>query len=227
MRNVDEFIQKNVEKSIQPQMYEIANELWDLLVVLDKKGYVRKKLYENVEEKRETYISVGKNCDRILSALNKFCDLYLDDDKRKKFFDFMRENEFTDPDLGHLLIVQLIFDFLLISESFKNLLIFVLKFSPKIPLGTFFKKLERITHETGASQKIAKRIDIDLRNSLAHFTFKSAEATIYSYNPVKKDNYWILKETKIKPSDLLEKIRNQRLIRGILFSIIVDWYGLP
>jgi len=37
MRNVDEFIQKNVEKSFQPQIYEIANELCDLLVVLDKK----------------------------------------------------------------------------------------------------------------------------------------------------------------------------------------------
>ncbi len=84
MQNVDEFIQKNVEKSFQPQMYEIANELWDLLVVLDKKGYVRKKLYQNVEEKRETYISVGKNCDKILSALNKFCDLYRDEDKKKK-----------------------------------------------------------------------------------------------------------------------------------------------
>ena len=60
MRNVDKFIQKNVEKSFQPQMYEIANELCDLLVVLDKKCYFRKKLYQNVEEKRETYISVGK-----------------------------------------------------------------------------------------------------------------------------------------------------------------------
>jgi len=225
MRNVDEFIQKNVEKSIQPQMYEIANELWDLLVVLDKKGYVRKKLYENVLEKREIYISVGKNCDRILLALNKFCDLYLDDDKREKFLDFMREYEFTDPDLGHLLIVQLIFDFLLVSESFKNLLIGVLKFPPITTLGKLFEKLESITHETGASQKIAKRIDVDLRNSLAHFTFKATEATIYSYNHVKKDNNWILKETKIKPSDLLEKIHNQSLMRGILFSVIVDWYG--
>ena len=139
----------------------------------------------------------------------------------------MREYEFTDPDLGHLFLVQLIFDFLLISESFENLLIFVLKkFSPKTTLGTLFTKLEKITNESGASQKIAKRIDFDLRNSLAHFTFKASEATIYSYNPVKKDNYWILKETKIQPSDLIEKIRNQSLIRGILFSVIVDWYGL-
>jgi hypothetical protein len=226
MRNVDEFIQKNVEKSFQPQMYEIANELWDLLMVLDKKGYVRKKSYQNIEEKRDVFVSVGKNCDRILSTLNKFCDLYLYEDKRKKFLEFMKECEFTDSDLAHLFLVQLIFDFLLVSESFKNLLTYVLDFSPKITLGKLFKKLEKITNETGESQRIAKRIDINLRNSLAHFTFKASEETIYSYKHIKKDNYWTLKETKIHPSELIEKILNQSLLRGILFSVIADWYGL-
>ena len=134
----------------------------------------------------------------------------------------MRKYQFSDADLEHLLDVQLIFDFLLISESFRNLLISILKFRPILTLRQLFKELEKLTRKTGESQKIANRIDIDLRNSLSHFTFKEAEATIYCYNPVKKDNYWILKETKIKPSDLLEKIYSQSLMRRILFHIIVD-----
>jgi hypothetical protein len=226
MRNVDEFIQKNVETSFQPQMYEIAEELWDLLVVLDKKDYVRKDLFQNNEKKLQIFRSVGKNCDRILSAHNKFFELFIDEGKRKKFLDFMREFEFTDPDLGHIFIVQLIYDFLLVSESFKNILIFVLGVKPKTTLGQLFKKLERITKDTGEAKKIAERIDIDLRNSLAHFTFKASEETIYYYNHENENGKWILKEMEIKPYELIEKIQNQSIIRGILFSVILDWYGL-
>jgi hypothetical protein len=226
MRNVDEFIQKNVETSFQPQMYEIAEELWDLLVVLDKKGYVRKNLFQNNKENLQIFRSVGKNCDRILLAHNKFFELFIDEVKRKKFLDFMREFEFTDPNLGHIFIVQLIFDFLLVSESFKNILIFVLDIKPRKTLGQLFKKLERITKDTGEAKKIAERIDIDLRNSLAHFTFKASEATIYYYNHENENGKWILKEMEIKPYELIKKIQNQSIIRGILFSVVLDWYGL-
>lgn len=226
MRNVDEFIQKNIESSFQPQMYEIAKELWDLLVALDKKSYLRKNLFQNNEKELQIFRSVGKNCDRILSAHEKFFKLNLDQVKRKKYFEFMREYEFTDPDLGHIFIVQLIFDFLLVSESFKNVLIFVLDVEPRKTLGQLFKKLERITKDTGEAKKIAERIDIDLRNSLAHFTFKASEATIYYYIHVDENGKWILKEEKIKPYELIEKIQNQSIIRGILFSVILDWYGI-
>ena len=226
MRNVDEFIQKNIETSFQPQMYELANELWDLLAVLDKKDCVRKNLFQNNETKLQIFRSVGKNCDRILSAHEKFFKLYLDERKRKKYLDFMREFEFTDPDLGHIFIVQLIFDFLLVSESFKNILIFVLDFNPITTLGKLFEKLEKITRDTGEAKKIAEKIDIDLRNSLAHFDFKASEATIYYYNHGKENGKWILEEMKIKPYELIEKIQNQSITRGILFSVILDWYGI-
>jgi hypothetical protein len=126
----------------------------------------------------------------------------------------------------HIFIVQLIFDFLLVSESFKNILIFVLDVEPRKTLGQLFKKLERITKDTGEAKKIVERIDIDLRNSLAHFTFKASEATIYYYNHESENGKWILKEMEIKPYELIEKIQNQSIIRGILFSVVLDWYGL-
>jgi hypothetical protein len=86
MRNVDEFIQKNVETSFQPQMYEIAEELWDLLVALDKKGYVRKNLFQNNKKNLQIFRAVGKNCDRILLAHNKFFEIFIDEGKRKNFW---------------------------------------------------------------------------------------------------------------------------------------------
>ena len=138
MQNVDEFIQKNINQSFQVQAYKIAKELWDLLVILDKKGYVKKNLLYNNEKELQTFRAVGKNCDRILSAHNKFFELYDDEKKRKNFLKFMSENEFSDPDIGHILFVQLIFDFLLVSESFKNILVFVLHINPKKTLRQLF-----------------------------------------------------------------------------------------
>lgn len=102
----------------------------------------------------------------------------------------MRENQFSDPDLGHLLNVQLIFDFLLISESFKNLLIFILNVQPTRTLGRLFEELEGWTKETGEAKKIVNRLDIDLRNSLAHFMFKEVDDRIYYYEHIKGGSEW-------------------------------------
>ena len=138
----------------------------------------------------------------------------------------MRENQFSDPDLGHLLNVQLIFDFLLISESFKNLLIFILNVQPTRTLGRLFEELEGWTKETGEAKKIVNRLDIDLRNSLAHFMFKEVDDRIYYYEHIKGGSEWTLRENSLKPSDLLDKIYEQSLMRAIFFHTITDWYGL-
>jgi hypothetical protein len=231
MQNTDEFIQNNVTKFYKKEAYSIANELWKLLEALDKLGCIRKQLYEDEKEKNEkrvTYISIGKNWDRLLTASNKFCYLYFDEDKRKEFLDFMRKNQFSDPDIGHLFNVQLIFDFLLISESFRNLLVFILhgkNFCPTITLRTLFRTLEKLTLKTGEAKKVEERLDIDLRNSLAHFTFKETENFVHSYKPVKKNNYWTLEETKITTYELLDKVHKLSIMRGILFNVIADWYG--
>lgn len=51
MRYVDEYIQSRVNKKSQLHAYEIAEELWDLLKALDKKGCLRDKLRGEREKK--------------------------------------------------------------------------------------------------------------------------------------------------------------------------------
>jgi hypothetical protein len=203
-----------------------------LLKILDEKGFLRENLRgTSSEEKREIYVLVEKNADRILASFNKFCDVYMDEKKRKRFFELTRDFGFTEEDLTHLLHTQLMFAFLLNTEAFKNFLTFILKkVSPKSTLGDLLGGNEGIlvkqTRDNGEAEKISKRLDINLRNSLAHFTFREEEATICCYNHSKEGNEWSLKENKIKSSDLLQKTMETSLVRAILASVIADWYGL-
>ena len=198
---------------------------------LDEKGLLRTKLRGTTsEEKRETYVLIEKNADRILASFNKFYDMYINEKKRERFFELTREFGFTDEDLMHLLHVQLMFTFLLNMETFKDFLIFILKnVSPRSTLGELLGKegmLVKQTLGTGEAKKISERLDIELRNSLAHFTFREEEASIHCYDHKKRGNEWILKETEIESADLLRKTQEQSLLRAIFASVIADWYGL-
>ena len=231
MRNVDEYIQNNLNKSSQPHAYEIAEELWNLLEALQKKGFLREKLRGASGEKREVYLLAQKNADRILASFNKFFDLYMNSKKRQSFFDLTRAVGFTDEDLTHLLHTQLIFAFSLNMETLKNFLKLILtNKKPKSTLGDLFDQnkgiLVKQTEETGEAMKISERLDIELRNSLVHFTFREEGALICCYNHVKEGEAWVLKENKIKSSDLLQKVQETSLIRALLASVITDWYGL-
>jgi len=229
MRRVDEFIQNKVGKKSQLHAYEIAEELWNFLKALDKKGQLRLRLRGTREEgTREDYVRIEQNADRIHVSFNKFYDMYLNEKKRDKFFKLTREFGFTDEDLTHLLHTQLMFIFLLNTEMFKNFLTFILKdVDPKKPLGKLFKELVKLTQETGEAENIAKRLDIDLRNSLAHFTFREDGSIICCYDHERKnEKYWILKERKIENIDLFNKMKEHNLLRTLLGMVIVDWYGL-
>lgn len=238
MRYVEEYIQNTVNKRSQLHAYEIAEELWDLLKALDMKGNLRDELRgTKEEEKREDYVRIARNSDRILASFNKFYDMYMDQEKREKFFKLTREFGFTDEDLSHLLHAQLMFVFLLNTEIFKNFLTFILNdVNPKTTLGNLFRaegkkdnlgKLVKLTQETGEALNIAKRLDINLRNSLAHFMFREDGRTIYYYDHQKKDGkYWVLKEQKIDSTDLFKKMQEHNLLRTILGIMIADWYGL-
>lgn len=231
MRNVDEYISNSVDKSSQPHAYEIAEELWDLLKALDQKGFVRTRLRGATrEEKRETYALIQKNADRILEAFNKFYDMYMNEKKRERFFELTKEFGFTDEDLMHLLHVQLMFTFLLNTEMFKNFFTFILKnVKPTATLGNLFGKegtLAKQTLENGEARKISKRLDIELRNSLAHFTFREVGASIHCYEHMKRNSEWVLNEIEINSSDLFRKMQEQSLIRAIIASVIADWYAL-
>jgi len=231
MRNVDEYVQTSVNKSSQLHAYEIAEDLWDLLKALDEKGFLRAELKgKTTQEKRERYVSIQRNADRILTSVNRFYDMYMNKEKRERFFGLTGEFGFADEDLMHLLHAQIVFAFLLNMETFKNFLTFILKdVCPTKTLGNLFKEngtLVQLTLENGEAKRISRRLDIDLRNSLAHFTFREEGATIYYYDHIKRESEWVLKENKIESADLFKKMQEQSLIRAILGSLIADWYGL-
>lgn len=234
MRYVDEYIQNSVRKEHKLQAYDISEELWDLLKALDKRNLVRQKLRGEAEEKREEYVRIGRNSDRILASFNRFFDMYMDKEKRKKFFEMAKEFGFTDKDLSHLLHVQLIFMFLLNVEMFKNFLIFVLRdIKPTETLGSLFSTkrgklglLIRQTKDTGEAMKVAKRLDINLRNALAHFMFREDGRTIYYCEHKRKGKSWVLKEQKIDSTSLFKKMIEHNLLRTIMGIMIADWYGL-
>jgi hypothetical protein len=227
MRYVDEYIQSNFPKSSQTQAYEIAEELWDLLKALDAKGCIRDKLSGT---KRETFVMIERNGDGVLASINKLYEMYTKKERRERFFALTEEFGFSDEDLSHLLHVQMMFAFLLNMEMFKTLLTFVLKnVCPTKTLGTLFAKngiLVEKTLQNGEAQKISKRLDIDLRNSLAHFTFREEGETIYYYDHVKRGENWVLEESRIESADLFSKMREMSLLRTILALVITDWYGL-
>lgn len=155
-------------------------------------------------------------------------------EKRSRFFELTKEFGFTDEDLSHFLHTQLIVSFLLNIEMFKNFLTFILKDVPPMKtLGKLFKRersekgtLVKKTEETGETPKIANRLNINLRNSLAHFMFREDGRTIYYYNHQKWGNFWALKEQKIDSTDLLREMQETNLLRTLLGIMIVGWYGL-
>ena len=68
MWNVDDYIQNYVHKSSQLHAYEIANDVWNLLKILDEKGFLRENLRgTSSEEKREIYVLVEKNAELLVS----------------------------------------------------------------------------------------------------------------------------------------------------------------
>lgn len=231
MRYVDEYIQNKVNKSVQSHAYEIAEELWDLLEALEKKGFVRESLRGTFEEKQSVCVSAEENADRILAAFNKFYDLYLNKEKSQRFFKFAEGLGFLDEDHMHLIHTQLIFAFLLNIETFKNFLMLVLKnISPKATLGDLFDensgKLIKATKESGEAEKISRRLDIRLRNSLSHFTFREEGPTISCHYFSKEGKGWVLKENRIQSYELFNKIQEISLMRAIFGSLVVDWFGL-
>ena len=229
MLTVDDYVQKSVNRTNQLQAYKIALDLWDMLVVLEKKGFVREELRgKKAFERRDMHVSIASNADQILASLNKFFGCYFEKEKNLPFIDMMYKNGLKDEDLFHILNVQLIFDFLLDSESFKNLLQLMLQnVNPKSPLGTLFRTLENATQETGEAKKVIDRINVDLRNGLAHFLFKEERAKIFYYKHEKKEDCWILKESSLESAELLKKTQEVSLMRALMACIMADWYVLP
>ena len=228
MHHVDKYIQKNIPKELQPHAYEVAKELWSLLLALEKKNRVKPSLRGTEKDFLEILMDSGK----ILKVFNEFFDIYMKEDKRKQFFELLEKEEFgfTDEDFSYFLHSYLVFIFLAVTEMFKNTLIFVLKgIRPRDTLGRLFGEkgvLVKETKETGEAKKIAEKINIDLRNSLAHFMFRRVGKTMCYYDYEKDNNDWSLVRKEMDSGELFEMILRHNTLNKLLVEIVPEWYGL-
>jgi hypothetical protein len=226
---VDDYILNHVNSATRPLAIQISTELSDLLVELDKEGLLRKKLSGTIEEQRQIIVEAQWNNDKILAALNKFYDFYFKLDKREKYLEFMKNNDFTDIDLMHLLHSQMIFAFLSNMEAFKNLLNLILKDSSSdYTLGRLFRENGILTKNARVQcALVSKRLDIELRNAFSHYTFieKGEIIHYYSYRRDKESKSIKLIEGKIESPTLLEKTLEVSLMKAILGCLIADKYG--
>ena len=211
----------------KPLAIEISKELSKLLETLERKGLLREKLSGSAEERRQIIVEAQRNNDAILAAFNKYYNFYFKIEKRERFLEFMRGNGFTDFDLMHLLHSQLIFAFLANMEIFKNLLnLILIDSSSENTLGHLFGKNGIISNQ---AIEVSKRLDIELRNALSHYTFIEEGAFIRYYNyKIEKHPIRIIKlhEYRIHSTELLSKTLEVSLMKAILGCLIADLYDL-
>jgi hypothetical protein len=228
MHYVDKYIQKNIPKELHDYAYEVAEELWEMLLALDKKDRVKPSL----RGAEKDFLEILMGSDKIFKAFNKFFDIYMKKDKRKKFFELLKKEEFgfTNEDLSYLLHSYMVFIFLAVTEMFKNTLVFVLNgIQPRSTLGGLFGSrgvLTRETKETSEDKKIAKKINIDLRNSLAHFMFRRVGKTMYYYDYKRDNNDWLLVRKEMDIGKLFEMSLRHNTLNKLLVEMIPEWYGL-
>lgn len=95
MHYVDKYIQKNIPKNLHDYAYEVADELWAMLLALEKKGRIRPSL----RGREKDFLEILMDTDKIFRSFNKFFGIYMDVDKRGKFFElFRKEFGFTNED---------------------------------------------------------------------------------------------------------------------------------
>jgi hypothetical protein len=227
---VDDYILHYVDSAARPLATQISIELSNLLVELDKEGLLRKRLYGTVEEQRQIIVEAQRNNDKILAALNRYYTFYFKLDRREQYIEFMKSNGFSDFDLMHLLHSQMIFAFLSNIEAFKNLFNLILKdSSSEYTLGRLFGRKGILTKGARIqSALVSKRLDIELRNALSHYTFieKGEIIHYYSYLRDKESKSIKLVEGKIESPTLLQKTLEVSLMKAILGCLIADWYNV-
>ena len=226
MHHIDEYIQKNFPKNQYEYAYEVANELWSMFLALEKKEPVRPSL----KGRGEDFLEIIKDTDKIFKAFNKFFDIYMDKGKRDKFFDLLSRNfGFTNEDLIYMLHSYMVFMFLAVTEMFKNTLVFILKdISPTKTLGQLLGKRGILIKETDEAKKIGEKLNIKLRNALAHFMFRKEGKKIYYYQFEKKKEKedWLLVKREIDLGELYVMSLKHNTLNKLLVEMIPEWYGL-
>lgn len=140
--------------------------------------------------------------------------------RSKKFAEHNKNYGFTEDCLAHLFLSEIISTFLRTTELFRNCFLMTLTeregFYSRMPLGQFLKNLEKVVPK---SKVITQKIDVKLRNALAHGLFWLEGTVLNYYEDIKFE-----RERSISIAHLWNKIHEHSKITQCLINFIADWY---
>lgn len=224
---------EELPKEDQPLCRQLGSDFRDLLSDLKKKGYLRSELMKKGEEGRTNSEYVIENLRKVTNAFNKFEEMYVDKERRKKFIELNEPYGMTKTDLNYLFYSTSVSVFLVNIEAFRAFLLFIMKLpihykvrrkpiNCKTTLGTLLKSLEELKIEKADA---LSDIDYELRNGLSHGLFWLEKGDQehpkphlhYSKDITFKNIEWISFD------DLLSKTKNQAIYTNCLLSVIGDF----
>ncbi len=235
---IDKFC-KELPKEEQILCYQLADYFYDMIVDLDKKGYLRSELkVKKGEEGRVNSEYVIKNVRKVTDAFNKFSSMYSDKERQRKFIELNKPYGMTKTDLNYLFYSESVFVFLQNIEAFRAFLLFIMKLpihyevkgkKEKINSKTTLGKLLKGFKELGIRKTDAlSDIDYNLRNGLSHGLFWLHEQGDSEHSKPHLHYSKDITFKNIKPitfDDLLSKARKQAIYTICLLYVIGDWFG--
>jgi hypothetical protein len=227
---------KELPKEDQPLCRQLGSDFRDLLSDLKKKGYLRSELTKKGEEGKVNSEHVIENLRKMTDAFNKFNEMYVDKERRKKFIELNEPYGMTKTDLDYLLYSTSVSVFLVNIEVFRAFLLFIMELpiqyevkgkpkyiNSKATLRPLLECLEKLEIEKADA---LSDIDYKLRNGLSHGLFwlhergdpeHSKPHLHYSTDIAFKNIKWISFD------DLLSKTKNQAIYTICLLYVIVDF----
>jgi len=225
---------KTLPEKDQPFVAETISELWDVFSDLEQKGYLRPTLRS---KQRKDFPEILRTSDGLTDAFNMLFAIpsvkgKFVDGRNREFVEHNLKYEFNEKRYIYLLLSESISVFLRNVELFRSCFLFVLKtrkrprkrklmeieFYNTMGIGELLNQLFNICGVK--SEKIKKKIDVELRNGLTHGLVwikglkihYAKDITFSEIGEIKLDEFWI-------------KARDQSKVTQCLIHLIIAWYG--
>lgn len=191
-----------------------------LLNELKRKNCLRRATLEETVH----LIKIMKDKDETALSLNMVDRIFRSGEELQIFLE-RTKGYFTDSSLTFLHLSQLYFQFLVSIELFRVFLLFYLKrgkkqlFTDSMPLTPFLNVLKQVSPKYG--KLIEDELDIELRNSFAHGTYRIEGPTFLYYTNIGE----LENPTPIPLHELWIKMKNHNLIYHCLAWLVSEKLG--
>lgn len=214
---VNEFIGK-LSSEDQKQALGIVSNLHQIFEDLRKQGILRLTLRDGWE--RTKFLNIMKTSDKLNDVYNMLFHIFEERGRSKKFAEHNKDYGFSEDRLAYLFLSEIISTFIRTTEQFRNVFLFTLKsrkgFTPRTTLGRLLRELKKMCPR---SKAIVEKIDVDLRNALAHGMFWMEGIVLNYYEDMR------MKEQKsIRIDYLWGKVREHSKFAQCLINFVADWY---